>query len=551
VTANRFQAAKYSRLGSGTCYPGGCIREISAMKKPRLIYYNDAQHFHGKRMEPKASIHMLQWPVDELAGTGIDTLVFGLGYGDVFFHQSKVGRVVGQNKEVWESYIDWRIMRMVEEAAKRGTDQVREVVNRGKELGIDVFSSLKMQSTHAPGAQRCGKLRWDHEEKVCIGEEGRNEWAYNYAVDLVREYKLAIVEEVLRDYEAEGIELDFMFGNQYFKQGEADAAGIMNGFMEDLRKLTREIGEKQNREIPVMVRICLERENNLAMGLDVEAWLADGSVDYVIGQDECVLSDTQPKPDWLPKAAKAAGGAAYYRPPRRVYDERVGLPSIDMTRALSQTLRLGGYSGLYHGYMRWPLDEIEYRFLREAGYPEVSARKPKRYLLQPREGDEGEPTTTPTRVLPAELAEGQCLRFPIWIADDVDGARKDKEMRKPILTLRFSFFCIEDDVEFRFNGRVLPWEDAEITDERALVMAIVLAGKNIQAPLGMSAHWFRYKLELDDVVQGENVIEVECRRHDKRAGFIRSLNGLEVLMRYRDMERPEGLGMQRLEATPG
>ena len=140
----------------------------------------------------------------------------------------------------------------------------------------------------------------------------------------------------------------------------------------------------------------------------------------------------------------------------------------------------------------------------------------------------------------------------IWVADDVEGAKKDGEMRKPILTLRFSFFCIEDDVEFRFNGRVLPWEDAEITDERALKMATVLAGSmNIQAPLGMSAHWFRYKLELEDVKQGENIVEAECRTKDKRAGFVRSLNGVEIAMRYRDMERPEGLFMQKIEAAPG
>ncbi len=520
------------------------------MKKPRLIYYNDAHHFHGKRMEPKTSIHMLQWPVDEVAGTGVDTLVFGLGYGDVFFHQSKVGRVIGQNKEVWENYIDWRIMRMVEEVAKLGTDQVREVLKRGKELGINVFSSLKLQAAHPPGAQRCGKLKWDQKEKVCIGEEG-HEWCYDYAVDAVHEYKLSIIEEILRDYEADGIELDFMFGTKYFKDDEAGAAGIMTEFVGDVRKLAREIGEKQKREIPVMVRICLERERNLAMGLDVEAWLAEGSVDYVVGQDERVLSDSQPKPDWLPKAATAAGGAAYYRPPRRVYDERVGIPSIDMTRALSQTVRLGGYAGLYHGYLRWPFDDVEYRFLREAGYPEISARKPKRYLLQPREGDEGQPTTTPDRVMPAELVEGETVKLSIWIADDVEGAKKDGEMRKPILTLRLSFFCSEDDVEFRFNSRVLPWEDAEITDERALVMATILAGKNIQAPLGMSAHWFRYKLELDDVKQGENIIEVECRKKDKRAGFTRSLNGVEIVMRYRDMERPEGLFMQRIESPPG
>ena len=76
------------------------------MQKPRLIYYNDAHHFHGKRIEPPVSIHMLQWPVDEVAGTGVDLLVLGLGYGDVYFHNSKVGRVIGQKKEVWENYID-------------------------------------------------------------------------------------------------------------------------------------------------------------------------------------------------------------------------------------------------------------------------------------------------------------------------------------------------------------------------------------------------------------------------------------------------------------
>ena len=112
------------------------------MQKPRLIYYNDAHHFHGKRIEPPASIHMLQWPVDEVAGTGVDLLVLGLGYGDVYFHNSKVGRVIGQKKEVWENYIDWRIMRMVEEAAILDTDQVREGTRRGRELGLKVFPSL-------------------------------------------------------------------------------------------------------------------------------------------------------------------------------------------------------------------------------------------------------------------------------------------------------------------------------------------------------------------------------------------------------------------------
>ena len=159
-------------------------------------------------------------------------------------------------------------MRMVEEAAKLDTDQVREVTRRGRELGLKVFPSLKVQDVGQPGAQRCGLLKWEEGSKVCLGVDGRNEWAYDFALESVRENKLAIVREILGDYEADGIELDFMFGDAYFKPDEADAASIMSRYMSQIRSMAREIGDQQDREIPIMVRVCLEREDNLAMGLD-------------------------------------------------------------------------------------------------------------------------------------------------------------------------------------------------------------------------------------------------------------------------------------------
>ena len=252
-------------------------------------------------------------------------------------------------------------------------------------------------------------------------------------------------------------------------------------------------------------------------------------------------------PDWLPKAANAGNAAAYYRPPRRVYDERVGLPSIEMYRALGTTLKRQGFSGQYHGYLPWPFAEREFRMLRELGHPEAFARHTKRYLLQPREGAMDAPTTTPERQLPLDLDEGQTHKVTISVADDLASARRDGEMRPPILTLRFAHFCIEDEIEFRFNGRTLPWDRAEINHERALTIPVKLAGSmELQAPLGMGAHWFRYKLELDDLLEGENVVEIKCRRFDAKAGFTRSLNGLEIHTRYSDFVRPEGLDVERV-----
>ena len=519
------------------------------LDRPRLIHYNDAHHFHAKRLEPPASRHLLNWPVDEVLGTGVDLLVLGLGYGDVYFHQSQFGRVVGQGQEVWASFIDWRIMRMVEVARKLGTDQLRAVIERGQETGMRVFPSLKLQDSARPGSDRSGRLKEERGAEVCIGDEGRAEWCYDFANEAVQRDKLAMVGEVLGEYGADGLELDFCFDAFYFKKLEIERnIPLMNDFVAKVRRLAEQIGAQQGRQIPLMARVHLKEAHNLAVGLDVAAWLRAGSIDWVVGQDGNVLVDPGIEAPWLASVANDAGGAAYYRPPRRIYDERVGLPSSDMYLALSQTIAWQGYAGMYLGYLPWPFAEREHQILREVAYPQVHARRDKRYLLQPREGVLGEDTTTPERQIPETLVEGATIAVEIHVADDVDSARRDGEMRPAILTLRFAFFCIEDDIDIRFNGRDLPRCEAEISDERALTIPVSLAGgMAVQAPLGFSAHWFRFRLAPEEIVRGINHIEIEVKHLDARAGFARSINGVELLVRYKDFVRPEGLALERVE----
>ena len=43
----------------------------------------------------------------------------------------------------------------------------------------------------------------------------------------------------------------------------------------------------------------------------------------------------------------------------------------------------------------------------------------------------------------------------LWVADDLDAARAEGTLRRPVLTVRFSFFCVEDTIELHFNGRSL------------------------------------------------------------------------------------------------
>ncbi len=542
------------------------------MNRPRLIYYQDAHHFHAKRLDPPLSIHKLRRPVDELLGAGVDVLAFGLGYGDVYFHDSKVGRVVGQKQKVWNSFIDWRIMRMVQEAREMGTDQLREVINRGRKMGLPVFPSLKLQSCDKPGSDRCGLLKWDHHKEVCIGEKDerrhRYEFCYDYAHPLVREAKLNMLREVMQDYRADGVELDFMFVPKFFRTGQEEKnIPLMNRFMARVREMASEIGWGQGREIQVCARVFHRREYNLKLGLDVETWLKERSIDLVVGQlSEQLFETGVTDVRWLADAANAVGAAAYVRPPRRAYDERTAFPSVEMYRALGQTLLLQGCAGMYLGYLPWPFGETEYQILREAAYPEANARRDKRYFLQPREpglvfeelldyqgaypvlprqpGDEI--TDPPQRRLPIKLQEGKTASVSIVVSDDLESAKKDGEMRQPVLTFRLSDFCIEDEIQVRFNGQVLPLEAAEITDERALSMPVRPRSSPIEAPLGMAAHWLRFKLDADLLSQGDNTLEVEAMKMAATAGFTRSVSGVEIQTRYKDFVRPEGICVDRV-----
>jgi hypothetical protein len=239
---------------------------------PRLIYYSDAHHFHANRLDPPVSRHKLYQPVDELLGTGVDLLAFGLGYADVYFHQSKVGRVVGQYQEVWRDFIDWRIYRMVRDAHEMGTDQVREVIGRGHSQGLRVFPSLKLQDPSSDDPvwiERFGLLKMKHGKTVCLNEPDdtlpMTDWCYNFTLDEVREEKLAMVREMLDDYDADGIELDFCFRPRYFRKAEVETnIPTMTAFVAQVRTLANEIGVRKGRYIPIMARVNQREDDNLA-----------------------------------------------------------------------------------------------------------------------------------------------------------------------------------------------------------------------------------------------------------------------------------------------
>lgn len=526
------------------------------MRHPRLIYYNDGHHFHAKRLDPPVSLRKLRWPVDEVLGTGVELLVLGLGYGDVYFHQSKVGRVTGQDQEVWHDIIDWRIMRMVKDAAAMGTDQVREVIKRGREKGLAVFPSLKLQdpSDDSPlWLDRYGKLKMKHGKSICLNEPdatlAATDWCYDFSLDVVREEKLAMVREMLFDYQADGIELDFVFRPRYFRKAEVEKnTPLMSRFISQIRGLADEAGKQQGRVVPVSARVFHRRDENLKWGMDVETWLKEGSVNYIVGQMPYAVFDTGNREgQWMAEAANSGGAAAYIRPPRRSYDERSIIPHIEMFRALSQTLTWQGFAGLYIGYLPWPLSDNEYTVLREMAHPDAQAWKAKRYVLPPDES--ATYASGPTdRQLPVTLEVGKRRKLSVLVADDLADAKLNGEMRAPVLTIWLTDYCADDQVEIAFNGKSLGWPETEVINEGAARVPGTFPTKLKDMP-GYNAHWLQFKLGMDDLQRGENLVEIELKKHEATSGWTSRINQIEIQTRYKEFERIPSFAVERIPGT--
>ena len=67
------------------------------MRREGTIYFNDARHYYPFLFEPSLAIEDSCRPVDEVAGTSIDTFAYGVAKGDGLFYPTKVGKRCGQD----------------------------------------------------------------------------------------------------------------------------------------------------------------------------------------------------------------------------------------------------------------------------------------------------------------------------------------------------------------------------------------------------------------------------------------------------------------------
>ena len=77
------------------------------MSKPRIMFYHDGRHPLIYMYEPPMKKEEYQHAVDEIAGTPIDVLMFGVGDGRTVLYNTKAGELWGHHLDRWNHAI-WR-----------------------------------------------------------------------------------------------------------------------------------------------------------------------------------------------------------------------------------------------------------------------------------------------------------------------------------------------------------------------------------------------------------------------------------------------------------
>jgi len=477
------------------------------VRRRRTIYFNDARHYYLYVFEPPMKLVDAWVPVDETAGTSVDTFIYGVGRGDGLFYPSRVGMRFGEDKPAFDLAAYWRAWHNMQSLIDRGLDPLAVLIDRAHDKGMDFIASLRM----------LGYGGMDPAHAVSTGGRG-------LAHPEVRDHQFAVLEELATAYPVEGVELDFALPGGSIRVLRAEDVPEMRSVMtEFMGRISDMVRSRPGGPGQVGIRVLPTEEMNLAQGLDVRTWLREGLVDFAVPILYAYFNlDPNMPIDWVIEAAHQADISVYGMLQPYVRDERTGapesvFPSTEQMRAAAANYYSRGVDGLYTWFMRWPLGDTERRILTELGDPDLMKEGNKHYVIaKSAEFAEGVRYETP---LPLEIASsdtGTRHAVPFYISDDIEGA--SERIHRVSLRVNIRDLVSADRLTILLNGRSL----ANETCMRDY-------GSPINAYTGQ---WLEFHLKEVRPRRGENLLEITLDRRPEGLVSPLVVEDVEVIVEY-------------------
>ena len=252
--------------------------------------------------------------VQELAGTGIDILMCCPTAWRLPVYYSKVNRVwpeLGAAHKDPNVTADWKYFdkafHRVREymLSKEYEDPVKISLNTARQGNISPWISYRMNDHHY--LEYIGERVPPTHDPFWLAHPEfrlRTTRSNNYIFPEVRDWYFAILQELVTNYSADGLELDFMRSAPYFEPEDVPQGTlIMTDFVRRLRRLTQEHGMKLGVRVPNSIA------NALNAGLDVPTWKKEGLIDLITVSTFFITSPDQNVEEYkaLPGTADVLG----------------------------------------------------------------------------------------------------------------------------------------------------------------------------------------------------------------------------------------------------
>ena len=410
------------------------------MRRRRTIYFNDARHFYLFVFEPPMRMEDMWRPVDEVAGTGVDTLVYGVARADGLFYPSRVGKSFRSDMDEIDNAIYWKVRQNILSLAGAWRGYPAGAGRPRSRPGHGVLRELQD-----------GHLRGRGQPEADPAEGGRG-----LADAGARENQLRVFEEMVTQYDLEGLELDFGASPGgmppvLLDEDVAEYGPVLTEHVRRIAEMTRNAGKQVGMRVPCIEEVCE------AQGFDVRAWLKEGLVDYVSPMMYANLRlDTQMPMEWTIEAAHEVDVPVYgmLQPfvevgyPGHGYDEHY---TPEMMRAAVSNYLAKGADGVYAWFLDWPLGATERNMLTEMANPDLMVEADKQYRLSRRTEPAaglGYDTTLPLEIPEAE--PGRRYSIPVYIADDIEG--KADRIKSVTLRMRVGNTVTADRISVWLNG---------------------------------------------------------------------------------------------------
>ena len=484
------------------------------MGKRRLVFYNDARHYYMYCYDPPMRLEDARAPIDEIAGTSVDTFAYGFGAGPTMFHNTQVGEIWGSHLKSFSDLFAWRAYENVRSLIDRGLDPLSVLIDRAHQKGLEFIASLRQSHNMDPKDAENAfnwQFRINHPE-WCL--KGPGKYAFNWVYPEVRAERFALIEETVNRYDIDGFEVDWAFDPKLFEPDEIEKnTHILTEYMRDVRRVANEAAEKRGRPIALGARVLPTLAGNIDAGLDVRTWIEEKLLDFVVPNIYVDLQMDSDFPfEWLVELGHANGCEVYPALQSSVHSNEERPATLDHYRAGAAAYWSKGADAIYLPWFSWPVGAEERHILSEIADPELLNEKPKHYVV--RREDEvsdryGYGSQLPVTLTTGQDAPGETVAF--YIADDPDKGRAT-------LRLRLWDTTTHDSMTVSVNGTALPGDTARRTT------------------IGFSQAWLDYPVPRGVLRKGRNEMGVAIlTRPGNLTGQVR-IESVEVKVEYPGQE---------------